>query len=57
MDGSKDATARATELWPKVLEEFEPPPVDPAVEEALQAYMAKRKEELKGVEPITEPTY
>jgi trimethylamine---corrinoid protein Co-methyltransferase len=55
--GSKDATTRATELWPKVLEEFEPPPADPAVEEALQAYMAKRKEELKGVEPLTEPTW
>ncbi len=56
MAGSKDATMRATELWPKVLEEFEPPPADPAIEEALQAYMAKRKEELRGVEPITEPT-
>jgi len=56
MAGSKDATTRATELWPKVLEEFEPPPTDPAVEEALQAYVAHRKEELKGVEPLIEPT-
>jgi trimethylamine--corrinoid protein Co-methyltransferase len=54
--GSKDATTRATELWPKVLQEFEPPPTDPAIIEELQAYMAKRKEELKGVEPIAEPT-
>jgi len=54
--GSRDATERATELWPKVLKEFEPPPVDPAIEEELQAYMAHRKEELKGVEPLTEPT-
>ena len=54
--GSKDATMRATELWPKILQEFEPPTLDPAVEEALQAYMAHRKEELKGEEPITEPT-
>jgi trimethylamine--corrinoid protein Co-methyltransferase len=51
-----DATARATELWPKILQEFEPPAVDPAVEEALQAYMARRKEELKGQEPVNEPT-
>ena len=29
---------------------------DPAIEEELQAYMAHRKEELKGVEPIIEPT-
>jgi len=39
-----------------VLQEFEPPATDPAIEEQLQAYMAHRKEELKGVEPITEPT-
>ncbi len=54
--GSKDATTRATELWPKILEEFEPPATDPAIEEALQAYMAKRKQELGGEEPILEPT-
>ncbi len=54
--GSMDATARATELWPRILEEFEPPTVDPAVEEALQAYMAHRKEELGSQEPVAEPT-
>ena len=54
--GSKDATARATEIWPKILAEFEPPPTDPAIEEELQAYMAKRKEVLDGEEPILEPT-
>lgn len=56
MAGAKDATTRATELWPKILDDFEPPPSDPAVEEALQAYMAKRKEALKGAEPVLEPT-
>ncbi|HKJ50220.1 MAG TPA: trimethylamine methyltransferase family protein [Gammaproteobacteria bacterium] len=54
--GSKDATMRATELWPKVLEEFTPPPIDPAVREALEAYVAHRKEELGGGEPLLEPT-
>ncbi len=54
--GSKDATMRATELWPKILEEFEPPPSDPAVVEALEAYMAHRKEELGSDEPALEPT-
>jgi trimethylamine--corrinoid protein Co-methyltransferase len=54
--GSKDATTRATEIWPKILAEFEPPPTDPAIEEELQAYMAKRKEELGKEEPILEPT-
>ena len=39
MAGSKDATMRATELWPKILDEFEPPPIDAAIDEALQAYL------------------
>lgn len=54
--GAKDATTRATELWPKILQEFEPPASDPAVEEQLQDYMAKRKQELGSEEPILEPT-
>ena len=54
--GARDATARATELWPKVLDDFTPPPVDPAVREALEAYMAQRKEALGGDEPLLEPT-
>ncbi len=54
--GGKDATTRATEIWPKILAEFEPPPTDPAIEEELQAYMAKRKQILGGKEPMLEPT-
>ena len=54
--GSKDATMRATEIWPKILAEFTPPPIDPAIKEELEAYMAKRKEELGGEEPLLEPT-
>jgi trimethylamine--corrinoid protein Co-methyltransferase len=53
--GSKDATMRATELWPKILEEFTPPPIDPSVREQLEAYMAQRKQQLGGEEPILEP--
>jgi len=54
--GSRDATTRATEIWPKILAEFEPPPTDPAIEEALQAYVTKRKEELGKEDPVLEPT-
>lgn len=54
--GAKDATTRATEIWPKILAEFEPPPSDPAIEEELRAYIAKRKEVLGGEEPLLEPT-
>ncbi|OED36428.1 methyltransferase [Chromatiales bacterium (ex Bugula neritina AB1)] len=53
--GSKDATQRATEIWPRILEEFEPPPLDPAIYEELQEYVAKRKEELGKDEPALEP--
>ncbi len=56
MAGSKDATMRATELWPKILDEFEPPPIDPAIDEALQAYLDRRKQELGADEPLLEPT-
>jgi trimethylamine--corrinoid protein Co-methyltransferase len=54
--GSKDATARATELWPKILDEFEPPPIEADRREALEAYVARRKEILDGDEPLLEPT-
>ena len=53
--GAKDATQRATEIWQKVLAEFEPPPVDPAIREELEAFVAKRKEELGREEPQLEP--
>ena len=56
MAGSKDATARATELWPKILAEFEPPRTDAAVKEELEAYVAKRKEALGTEEPKLEPS-
>ena len=53
--GAKDATARATDLWPRILEEFDPPPVDEAVREQLQAFMARRKETLGKEEPENKP--
>ncbi|MGI9319637.1 MAG: trimethylamine methyltransferase family protein [bacterium] len=53
--GSKDATMRATELWQKVLENYEAPPIDPGVQEQLEAFVAKRKEQLKTNEPRLEP--
>ena len=41
---------------PKILDDFEPPPVDVAVREALDDYVARRKQELGGNEPLLEPT-
>ncbi|MCP4877422.1 MAG: trimethylamine methyltransferase family protein [Gammaproteobacteria bacterium] len=45
-DGAKNATQRANEIWKKLLQEYEKPPIDPAIEEELQAYMARRKEQI-----------
>lgn len=44
--GSRDATQRATALWQRLLAEYAAPPLDPAVREALEAYVARRSEEL-----------
>jgi len=43
-DGSKTATQRANGVWKELLAAYEKPPIDPSIEEELQAYMAKRKE-------------
>jgi len=44
--GSRNATQRATGIWKKMLTDYVPPPLDPAVKEAIEAYVARRKEEL-----------
>jgi trimethylamine--corrinoid protein Co-methyltransferase len=53
--GSQDTTMRATKIWQQILEEFEAPPIDPAIREELEAYVAKRKEELGSNEPELAP--
>jgi trimethylamine--corrinoid protein Co-methyltransferase len=49
--GGLDATRRATKLWKKALEEYQQPAMDESVREALEAYVAKRKEEIGDGEP------
>lgn len=49
--GALDATQRATKLWKKALEEYQQPAMDPAISEALEAYVAKRREEIGDGEP------
>ena len=51
MAGAKDATARATEIWQQALADYEPPPMDPAVREELDAYIATRKEAIGSGDP------
>jgi trimethylamine--corrinoid protein Co-methyltransferase len=45
-EGAKDANQRATEMAQRKLAQYEPPPIDPAIDEALQAFIARRKAEL-----------
>jgi trimethylamine---corrinoid protein Co-methyltransferase len=43
--GSKTATERANTIWKDLLENFEAPPLDPAIDEELKAFVARRKKE------------
>lgn len=45
-DGGRTATERANAIWKKLLRDYEKPPIDPAVEEELNAYVARRKQEI-----------
>ena len=45
-DDAKSATERANAVWKKLLHEYEKPPIAPEVEEELEAYVARRKEEI-----------
>jgi trimethylamine--corrinoid protein Co-methyltransferase len=49
--GGLDATARATRLWKMALEEYVEPAMDASVREEMEAYVAKRKEEIGAEEP------
>ena len=44
--GARNATQRATGIWKKLLAEYVPPPLDPAIKEAIEAYVARRTIEL-----------
>ena len=42
--GGSTATERANEIWKQLLREYQQPSLDPAVDEAITAYVTKRKE-------------
>jgi trimethylamine--corrinoid protein Co-methyltransferase len=44
--GSLDAAHRANALWKRMLAEYQRPPMDPAIEEALNDYVARRKQQI-----------
>ena len=43
--GGVDARTRANTVWKELLRDYEPPLLDPATGEALDAFVARRKEE------------
>ncbi|MCY4150410.1 MAG: trimethylamine methyltransferase family protein [Gammaproteobacteria bacterium] len=43
LEGSLDATARANAIWKRMLNEYEAPPIDPAIDEALLEFIETRK--------------
>ena len=45
-DGARTATERANRIWKQLLAEAQPPAMDPAVSEALDAYVARRTREI-----------
>lgn len=46
--GAADTAQRANAVWKQMLALYEPPPLDPAVAEALDDYVARREGELAG---------
>ena len=42
-DGRQDAAQRANKLWKRMLADYEPPAIDPGVDEALNEFIAKKK--------------
>lgn len=50
-DGARTATERATGIWQTALSEYEAPPLDDAIAEELESYIAHRKEAIGDGEP------
>ncbi len=47
--GGVDAAGRAYRVWQAMLRDYEAPPLDPAIDEALRDFVARRERELAGV--------
>jgi trimethylamine--corrinoid protein Co-methyltransferase len=45
--GGHDATRRANQIWKRILADYEQPPLDPGIDEALRDYVERRKRELE----------
>lgn len=45
--GSVNTEQRANQIWKQILREYQQPPIDPAVDEALRDYVSRRKLEIR----------
>ena len=48
--GALSTARRANAIWKKLLAEYEPPPIDPGIDEALREYVVKRKRAIEAGE-------
>ena len=46
--GADNAETRANGIWKQLLREYEKPPIDPAIEQELAEFVARRKREIAG---------
>ena len=47
--GQHDSIQRATTRWKETLRHYEPPPLDPAIDEELQAFMLQKKKNMPDI--------
>ncbi len=47
--GEQDSVIRANAKWKKMLRDYEAPPLDPGIDEALQDFMARKKETMPDI--------
>ena len=52
--GALSAARRANAIWKRLVAEYEPPPIDPGIAEALREYVAKRKRAIEAGEVALE---
>jgi trimethylamine--corrinoid protein Co-methyltransferase len=53
-EGSEDSYKQANKIWKRMLKEYEPPPLDEAITEELDAFVEHRRTEIRARKPRTE---
>jgi trimethylamine--corrinoid protein Co-methyltransferase len=53
VNGAQDAVQRANTIWKTLLAQYEPPYLDPGIEQGLREYAQRRERELEGIDLYT----